>query len=514
MYESKYSRYVTYSNTRFAEDDEIIRSLVPLSQGAGVPLYEKDGVVYVDNKDNHSITIGGTGCGKTRASAKTTIRSVIANKESAIINDPKGELFKATAGYATSMNYKVNVLNLRDPEKSHHWNPLDMIYNYYQNGQLSKAQQAIDDFAADLMSQTADQNDRFWDTSASSFLSRLMELCMYFSKTPEQFTLENILPLCNEKAQQTVREMLDNVPDISEAIKAGIEGVIGISAEKTKSCIYGVLHSGINTLVKSSSLLTLFNSNEINFRQMTEEPVITYIIYPDEKSAMNNGVKVFLTQAYTAFVDICSARSDDRLPIRMNFILDEFSNLTQIQNFDNRISESRSKNIRYHLYCQSMNQLSEKYGERVAQTILSNCTSWTCYSSKEAVFLENISHLCGTVIDYNGASQPLISTAELQYLEKGENSVEVLVLRQGVRPYVAALPYYDKLFGDTFAPPVISTSEHPYHEKLDHGDWINLAMDYNDRPRKGSPVMTERDARLQRKIIAHYGTTGLTDASA
>lgn len=481
MYESKYSKYVTYSNTRFAEEEELLRTLSPITKGAGVPLYEKDGIVYVDSRDNHSIVIGGTGCGKSRASCKTNIRSVIANGESAIINDPKGELFKATAGYAQAMNYKVNVLNLRNPEKSHHWNPLNMIYEYYQRGQLSRAQQAIDDFATELMSKTADQSDRYWDTVASAFFSRLMELCLYFSKKPEHFTLENILPLCSETAQNTVRAMLDSVDCVSGAIKSGIESVIGLQAEKTKSCIYGILQTGINTLVKSSSLLSLFNQNEIDFRQMAQEPVITYIIYPDEKEAMNNVVKVFLTQAYTTFVDVCTERSDDRLPIRMNFILDEFSNLTKIENFDNRISESRSKNIRYHLYCQSMNQLSEKYGDRVAQTILSNCTSWTCFSSKESVFLENISRLCGTVMDYNGNTQPLISTAEIQYLEKGEDAVEVLILRQGVRPYVTPLPYYDKLYKDNLTPPEITTSACVNTVRLYPISWVQLAKDYQDK---------------------------------
>ncbi|MBQ8000286.1 MAG: type IV secretory system conjugative DNA transfer family protein [Ruminococcus sp.] len=518
MFESKYSKYIAYNPTRFAEEDEILSQLVPADKCAGVPLYAKDGIVYVDDKDNHSIVIGGTGCGKSRACSKTTIRSVIAAGESAIVNDPKGELFKTTAGFAKHNNYRIYVLNLRDPEKSHHWNPLYSIYLYYHSGQLSKAQQAIDDFATDMMIKTANERDRYWDTVAAAYLSRIIELCMYFAPTPAHFTLENIIPLCNESSERTIISMMDYVDNLSEAVKAGINGVVTLQAEKTKSCIYSVLNSGLNTLIKSSALLTLFNSSDIDFRQMAFEPTITYIIYPDEKSTMNNVVKAFLTQAYTALVDVCNEQANDRLPVRMNFILDEFSNLTQIESFDNRISESRSKNIRYHLYCQSMNQLSEKYGDYVAETILSNCTSWVCFSSKETKFLEYISRLCGTVTDYNGAEKPLISPSELQFLEKGDSAVEVLILRQGVRPYVTRLPYYDKIYEANYTLPEIIPSKISVTSKLRCDDWIRLAQDYESKNTCSMPeLLTDEEqlesltAALQKSIDFHYGPVDSAD---
>lgn len=108
-------------------------------------------MVYVDDLDNHSMTIGGTGCGKSRAVCKTTIRSLIRKLESLIVNDPKGELFRTTSHYAGKMGLNVKVLNLRHPELSDSWNPLYQIYYYYKNGQISKAEQAIDDLASELM---------------------------------------------------------------------------------------------------------------------------------------------------------------------------------------------------------------------------------------------------------------------------------------------------------------------------------------------------------------------------
>lgn len=477
MFEAKYSRFMMTNTTRFAEEDEILERLMPAGEGAGVPLYERDGVVYVDDMDNHSMVIGGTGCGKSRASCKTTIRSLLTKGESVVVNDPKGELYKSTVGYAYKKGYKVRVLNLRHPEKSDHWNPLYQAYNYYKNGQISKAQQAIDDLSTELMQKTANERDRYWDQVAGNYFARLVEMCMICADSCDCFTFENILPLCSEDSEKYVKGMMAHIPDLSEASRSAIYSVVDLNAEKTKSCIYGVLHTGIDSLVKNDSLLKLFNSNEIDFYKLAEEPTAVYVIYPDEKSAMNSVITNFLTQAYTSLLDVCDARADNKLPIRVNFVLDEFSNLCKVEHFDNRISEARSKNIRYHLFIQSMNQLGEKYGDKVAETILSNCTSWTCFSSKETAFLDTISKLCGRVVDYTGREHCLISSSELQYLEKGEESVEVLILRQGVRPYVARLPYYDKLYDvdNSSMPAFEMITSLTSSRKLWPGDWLRLA---------------------------------------
>lgn len=500
MFESKYSRYVNDNTTRFAEEDEILEKLVSAEKGAGVPVYTKKRTVYVDNGDNHSMIIGGTGCGKSRAVCKTLIKSIITNKESAIINDPKAELYKTTAATASN-SHNIKVFNLRSPELSDCWNPLYLIYQYYTSGQISKAQQAIDEFSIELMSRTANKDDRYWDMVASTYLSKVIELCLIFSKAPSHFTLENILPLCNENAEHAIKCLSGFVPDLSEAMVSGLNAVIEVCAEKTKSCVYGVLHTGVDGLIKSESILKLFNSNEIDFYELAKKPTLIYIIYPDEKQSMNNIVKSFLTQSYTALLDICNENKEDRLPIRVNYILDEFSNLTQIQSFDNRISEARSKNIRYHLFCQSMNQLSEKYNEKIAETILSNCTNWICFSSKEIKFLDTISKLCGTVVDYNGREKPLISSSDLQYLIKGKKGVEVLVLRQGVRPYVATLPYYDYLYPtETNIITNFKQSCGNNRNKLDARDWVDLAKEYSRNYKAGK---TSREKKEEQEKNAY-----------
>ena len=48
------------------------------------------------------------------------------------MTDPKGELFSLHSKYLQSRGYNVMVLDLRDPYSSYRWNPLDSIWDMYQ----------------------------------------------------------------------------------------------------------------------------------------------------------------------------------------------------------------------------------------------------------------------------------------------------------------------------------------------------------------------------------------------
>lgn len=444
MYEAKYNRYITHNTNRYAEEPEILESLSSIQRGAGIPLYAKKGEVYVEDNDTHTITIGPTGCGKTRAANKLLLYSIINMKDSAIVNDPKGELYEATADLAHENDYDVKALNLRFPERSNRWNPLALIYSFHKSNQTSKANQAIDEFATSLMNATANKDDRYWDIEAARYLAAIIKLFLLIVPGPEYFTLKNILPFASRDAEEDLKAIIRYCEDLPVTIVSALKSVINLEAEKTKTCIYSVLSAGINHLVKNESLLNLFSGNDFDFTELGRKPTIYYLVFPDEQNACLNVINSFITQSYVALNWVCADYPRNRLPICVHYDLDEFSNLPALDGISNRLTESRSKNIRFHLFIQSMNQLSEKYSEPVANTIFSNCSSWICFSSKEIKFLETISRICGIVKDYHGNEKHLITSSDMQYLKKAEDGVEVLILRQGIHPYVCKLPYYDK----------------------------------------------------------------------
>jgi type IV secretory pathway TraG/TraD family ATPase VirD4 len=66
----------------------------PDAPAAGVVLINDGKRMWVDNSENHTLVIGITGSGKTSAVIDPLIYSLMKHKESMIMTDPKGELYK------------------------------------------------------------------------------------------------------------------------------------------------------------------------------------------------------------------------------------------------------------------------------------------------------------------------------------------------------------------------------------------------------------------------------------
>lgn len=446
MFEAKYRKYITMNETRFAEAEEMIEACKEAfdgSRSAGIPICYKDGRLFVDNEDNHTLVVGPTGCKKTRVTVYSTIASIIEAGESAVINDPKGEIYRMTSERAKEKGAEVQVLNLRNPTCSHGWNPLYQAKKFKEEGLDDEAQQCVNDFSKTIFAPLMDNTvDNYWGDSASIFLTALI-LMLMDSVDSKYFNLKTLIPFCYENSQFVLKKIVDKMDQTSTAA-FGLRTVIDLGAEKTKSCIYSTLLSSISPLASNPKLLEMLCENTIDVESIGKKQTLIYVIYPDEKESLNFLVNLFITQCYETLVSVAGRSENDRLPVRVNFILDEFSNLAPIENFSNRISEARSKNIRYFILIQSFGQLKEKYSNS-AETIISNCNNWICFSSKEMEFLNKISAICGKEMDYNGREKDLISPFAMQYLKKTRETSEVLIIKQGQYPFVSQLPDFAQL---------------------------------------------------------------------
>ena len=447
MYEAKYSKYITKSHSRFAEITEIKSSLEGICAGkyasSGAPLYFEDGTLFVDGSDAHTMVIGPTGCKKSRTVAIPTVESIVSSGESAVIDDPKGEIYNKTSGLAKECGADVYVLNFRKPSNSHGWNPLTQAHKYYQRGDFDSSYQCITDFASNVIAPLIEKTvDRYWGDSSLVFLIALI-LILMVSVPEEYFNIMNLIQLSFEKNGMTLKKILEEM-DQNTPAAFGLHEVLDLEADRTKSCIYSTLLSAMAPFSRNESLQNLLNNNDIDIENISEKQTIIYVIYPDEKDSLNFLINAFFTQCYETLITKSSEEANNSLKLRVNFVLDEFSNLPAIPNFDNRISEARSHNIRYFLFIQSFGQLQNKYKEH-AETILSNCGNWICFSSKEIGFLKKISEICGTEVDYNGIEHDLISPCEMQHLQKFKDGAEAVIIRAGEYPYIVKLPDYETL---------------------------------------------------------------------
>lgn len=137
-----------HGTARFATESEIKKTyrIVPfepkewrkgnhLPKHQGVVLgYRKSGTkvqALVDDGDVHTLMIGAAGVGKTAYFLYPNLEYACASGMSFLSTDTKGDLFR---NYATISEkyygYKVSIIDLRNPLKSHHFNMLHLVNKY------------------------------------------------------------------------------------------------------------------------------------------------------------------------------------------------------------------------------------------------------------------------------------------------------------------------------------------------------------------------------------------------
>lgn len=430
----KYKRYVpTNQETRWATIDEMqsAGTYIDLSSedypAAGLPLLSDGKTAYVDDQDTHSLIFGATGSKKTRLFCMPLINMLAKAGESFIVTDPKGELYARTSGLAKAKGYNTVVLNFRDIGCGDMWNPLALPYEMYHSGDKETGIAMLNDFISTIAEpQRANTKDIFWPEMAASFALANLLLLMECA-TPEEANIASLARLCAADSERPLMALAEKMSDETVA-GMNYKGVF-VGAENTKRSIYVSLYGMVRIFNTQERLTRMLSGNTIDMRKIGREKTAVYVIVPDEKTTYHFLVTSFVKQVYEVLISEAQKEADFKLPVRVNFVLDEFCNMPKIPDMPAMISAARSRNMRYFLVAQSMHQLRGKYGED-ADTIKGNCDNWVFLTSKELALLNEISELCGSITTADGRQRRLISVSELQRLDKQKGEAMIMHARQ------------------------------------------------------------------------------------
>ncbi len=432
----KYIRYNNSQETRWATVEEIKRNSTHIDltaedyNAAGIPLMSDGKEAYVDNADTHSLIFGATGSKKTRMFCMPMINMMIKAGESFIVTDPKGELYAQTSGLAKRRGYKTVVLNLRNIGKGDKWNPLSIPYDMWQEGHKDEAGMLL----ADLVSSFAAafdhgvSNDRYWSEAAKELAMAGLYVLMESASSKEEVNMKSFAAISSQGNVDNIKNLVKMMrSDCLAAIH--YQSTACLQANVTASGIIGTLFGMIGMFVINEKLAEMMADNTFDIRMFGREKTAVYIIVPDEKTTYHYIVTMFIKQAYEILIEEAQKEKGRMLPVRVNFVLDEFCNIPKIADMPSMISAARSRNMRCYLIVQSMHQLISRYGQD-AETIKGNCDNWVFLTSKEIHLLKEISALCGNVTMPDGSRRCLISASELQRLDKAKGEALIMSCRQ------------------------------------------------------------------------------------
>ena len=408
------------------------------AEQAGVVFINDGKDMWVDDSENHTLVIGTTGSGKTSAVVNPLIYSLIKHRESMVITDPKGEIHAGFANLLKDRGYKIVVLNFRNPNLGNAWNPLTLPYRLYKEGNVDKASELIDDVASNIIKDKKSQ-DPFWENSAADYFAGCALGLMEDGKEDECNinSITFMTTVGEEKigSKTFIQEYFTLKGENSNAYVFASNTIN--SPNETKGGILAVFRSKIRLFASREQLSEMLSHSDFDMESIGKEPTAVFIVIHDEKTTYHALATIFVKQCYETLIAVAQANGGP-LPVRTNFILDEFANMPALKDVTTMVTAARSRQIRFTFIIQNFSQLNEVYGKEDAETIRSNCQNLIYILTTELSALEEISKLCGEVKskkDDKSESHPLITVSDLQKLKMNE----VIILRNRLHPFKTVL---------------------------------------------------------------------------
>lgn len=429
-----YSRWLKEKEMK--EELKCVHPSDETSEYAGIPLISNGKELWVDDGEFHNLVIGATGSGKTQSTILPAVKVLAKKGESIICTDPKGEIYEKTGAMLKAKGYDIVLLNFRNPQKGNAWNPLTLPYKLYKNGNQDKAIELLDDLALNILYEENNGNaDPFWEKTSADYFSGIA-LGLFEDAKEEQININSIsltTTVGEDKCggSNYAREYF-NLKDPNSAAFINASSTI-MAPSETKGSIIAVFKQKIKLFSSRENLSEMLSYSDFDLESIGKKKTAVFIIIQDEKKTYHSLATIFVKQCYETLIDVAQSNGG-KLPVRTNFLLDEFANMPPLKDVTTMITAARSRQIRFTLIIQNFAQLKQVYGAENAETIKGNCGNLVYLISTELAALEEISKLAGeekSKKDDKTASTPLVTVSDLQRMKQFDQ----IVLRMRKNPF-------------------------------------------------------------------------------
>lgn len=398
----------------------IKQSDIPTLDEIGQPVYmdEENVLLY---PLSHDLIIGSTGSGKTTVLYDNCIDFYSKMKKdkrpSFLAMDLKGDLYTRHTKKLEKAGYKVRVIDMRNPFFSASYNPLSTIFDYHvecceiekamENKTIGKTyrgvtyksvaqansvalaryfelKDSIDRYInelAEIIVVNTDPKNLSWTEGGRSCLKAILYTLLrdYQNKdlgmTKEKFTLDNVArtSFTTDDSYEYIIKWLRRAEDIT-VVSGALGACYDIKAQVTRDGYTSSLNAELNKY-SSVSISALTAKSDVLVSEIAEskEDYAIFLITDSRAQITNNIAMMFMNDLINTLSEKADKNPARCLDKDFVILADEMGNLPQVPGMSNKISTLRSRKIWMHMSVQSLEQLDQVYGEKVAATILDNC---------------------------------------------------------------------------------------------------------------------------------------------
>ena len=461
-------------------------------------------------RNKNILVIGGSGSGKTRFFVKPNLMQmhssyVVTDPKGTVLvecgkmlqrgrvkrdengkieyrQDKNGNLLRDDKGNLIPVYepYRIKVFNTIDFAKSMHYNPFAYISKKNREKDILKFVEVL---IKNTSSSQQPSGDDFW-VKAEKLLYTAYIAMMFTLNSPKERNFETLIQMINDsECREDDEEFKNSIDQQFEFVQHWLDsdfpddyelsenydrirqfrpnaeqrrmGAFALKQFKAYKLAAGKTAKSI--LISCSTRLAPFaidevleitSFDELHLDKLGDELSALFIIISDTDATFNFLVAIMYSQLFNLLCTKADTSEGGKLKYHVRCLLDEFSNIGQIPDFEKLIATIRSREISASIILQAKSQLKAIYKDN-ADTIEGNCDTMLFLGGKEKSTLKEISESLGkeTIDSFNTSTnrgqsesygmnyqklgKELKSQDELAVMDGGKC---ILQLR-GVRPF-------------------------------------------------------------------------------
>ena len=450
---------------------------------------KKDEVTaLVDCDDIHCLMIGASGIGKTAFFLYPNLEYACASGMSFLALDTKGDLARNYGAVATEYyDYKVAVIDLRNPTRSDGFNLLTLINHYMDLSRehpdnlaaRAKAEKYAKILSKTIVSPEGDasqygQNAFFYD-AAEGLMTAIVLLLAEFLPPTEQEPVERrhivsvfklvqdlLAPSPNPQQKNGFQALMDMLPDTHKA--RWFAGAALNSSDQAMASVMSTVLSRLNAFLDSELEQVLCFDSAIDAEKFAAEKSAIFLILPEEDSTKNFMAGLMIQNLSRELFSVAD-ENGGKLKNRVVLYCDELGTMPPFDILP-LFSAGRSRKLTLVPIIQSLAQLEKNYGKEGSEIVVDNCQD-TIFGgfAPNSQTAEVLSKALGSRTVMSGSiskskndpseslqmmERPLMTADELKSIPKGE----FIVMKTGSHPMRTKLRLFLD-WGITFGDPYI-----------------------------------------------------------
>ena len=246
------------------------------------------------------------------------------------------------------------------------------------------------------------EKDQMWERGARSLVTATCLAMLEDSEKPElgmtkdKFNLFNInKALSNsDNNYQALKDYFEGRGQLSQAYQLSRQ--VLSAPENTMSSYMSVTLDKL-TIFNDRGLCGLTSATDIDPKKFAFGKTALFLKIPDEKDTRHALASLFVLSTYKALIKIATPLPGQTLPRNVYFIMDEFGNMPKIDKFGQMITVGRSRKIWFNMVIQSFVQLTNVYGKETADIVIGNCGVKMFIGSNDTDTCKMFSEMCGNM---------------------------------------------------------------------------------------------------------------------